>query len=146
MAQGNTAVTPLLTHWSYCSLALNHRYYVLCLIKQCLTGGQNKLTLNTSSANLESGHRWIPIIHISHAWLNAFFDVSLNKWLNKHIRCRSFQTLWRSWGCHNEREKSFRFRLCPLTTQYCFIGHAQTSLVTTAGCQHLLCQHHNKFR
>ena len=26
MAQCNTAVTPLLTHWSYCSLALRHRY------------------------------------------------------------------------------------------------------------------------
>ena len=26
MAKGNTAVTPLLTHWSYCILALSHRY------------------------------------------------------------------------------------------------------------------------
>ena len=26
MAQPKTAVTPLLTHWSYCSLALSHRY------------------------------------------------------------------------------------------------------------------------
>ena len=27
MAKCKTAVTPLLTHWSYCSLALSHRYY-----------------------------------------------------------------------------------------------------------------------
>ena len=26
MAQRKTAVTPLLTHWSYCSIALSHRY------------------------------------------------------------------------------------------------------------------------
>ena len=29
MAYRKTAVTPLLMHWSYCSLALNHWYYVL---------------------------------------------------------------------------------------------------------------------
>ena len=28
MAKCNNAVTPLLTHWSYCSLALSHRYHV----------------------------------------------------------------------------------------------------------------------
>ena len=28
MAKCKTAVTPLLTHWSYCSLALSHRYHV----------------------------------------------------------------------------------------------------------------------
>ena len=29
MAQCKTAVTPLLTHWSYCSLALSHRFFKL---------------------------------------------------------------------------------------------------------------------
>ena len=33
MAQCRTAVTPLLTHWSYCSLALNHRYISCLLVK-----------------------------------------------------------------------------------------------------------------
>ena len=28
MALRKTAVTPLLTHWSYCSLALSHQYYI----------------------------------------------------------------------------------------------------------------------
>ena len=28
VAQGNTAVTPLLMHWSYCSFALSHRYHI----------------------------------------------------------------------------------------------------------------------
>ena len=28
MAERKTAVTPLLTHWSYCSLTLSHRYYL----------------------------------------------------------------------------------------------------------------------
>ena len=30
MALCKTAVTPLLTHWSYCSLALSHRYHIEC--------------------------------------------------------------------------------------------------------------------
>ena len=31
----HAAVTPLLTHWSYCSLEISHRYYWL-VIQQCL--------------------------------------------------------------------------------------------------------------
>ena len=31
MAQRKTAVTPLLTHWSYCSLALSHQYELVTL-------------------------------------------------------------------------------------------------------------------
>ena len=35
MAQCKTAVTPLLTHWSYCSLALSHRRTVVKLKNEC---------------------------------------------------------------------------------------------------------------
>ena len=34
MAYSKTAVTPLLTHWSYCSLALDHRYEVTVMVLQ----------------------------------------------------------------------------------------------------------------
>ena len=35
MAQCKTAVTPLLTHWSYCSLTLSHRYLALVYLPRC---------------------------------------------------------------------------------------------------------------
>ena len=38
MAQCKTAVTPLLMHWSYCSLALSHQSGPSCMCKYCRVG------------------------------------------------------------------------------------------------------------
>ena len=42
MAKCNTAVTPLLTHWSYCSLALSHRHDI------AYSTTETKQSINTS--------------------------------------------------------------------------------------------------
>ena len=49
MAQGKTAPTPLLTHWSSCSLALSYEHLGWCLI--------NSLSSRISSISVVSGNK-----------------------------------------------------------------------------------------
>ena len=46
MAQSKTAVTPLLMHWSYCSLALSHPYI---------------FSVNSVHFDLDSGNGFLPV-------------------------------------------------------------------------------------
>ena len=57
MAYRKTAVTPLLKHWSYCSLALSHRYDIFTHILQSSFNGtqQSCDCLNASEVILITG-------------------------------------------------------------------------------------------
>ena len=64
MAWCNTAVTPFLTHWSYCSLALSHRYmiYVISMVQssqQCDYDGDLVPILNTSATTMLTEGGWV---------------------------------------------------------------------------------------
>ena len=54
MAQRKTAVTPLLTHWSYCSLTLSHRYEV-CPVLQYTPQNMHRVLMNFLSYTVNSG-------------------------------------------------------------------------------------------
>ena len=55
MAQCNTAVTPLLMHWSYCSFAVSHPYHMYIYIYIYIYIYQNTLS-NKSSSLITIGH------------------------------------------------------------------------------------------
>ena len=47
-----------------------------------------------------TGHRWIPSLRPMTRIFVVFFDLRLNKRLSKQLRCRWFETPWRSLWCH----------------------------------------------
>ena len=53
MVLSKTTVYPLLTHWRYCSLALNHMYVVLCNSRSCYQEVPLWYTSSLSRPNLQ---------------------------------------------------------------------------------------------
>ena len=66
MAQCKTAVTPLLTHWSYCSLALSHPYMQQAILFETPQWGSISLTLLLSSPTIK------PIKSLTHQDWHAY--------------------------------------------------------------------------
>ena len=88
MAYRKAAVTPLLTHWSYCSLALSHRMMAssdgnIVLVTGPLFAGNSTITGEFLSQR--------PVTRS----FDVFFDLYLNKRLSKQSRHRWFETSWR---------------------------------------------------
>ena len=77
MALCKTVVTPLLTHWSYCSLALSDRYFLAHYNARSSVG-----TVQTKSDNCflhnTSGYRWCRVTFQSRCHSLLSDDISRN--------------------------------------------------------------------
>ena len=131
MAWHKTAVIPLQTHWSYCSLVLNHKNdgtihkiwrplsrpksltWTTSLVSKDHGGNHLNSMMTSSNGNIfrVTGHlwgeftgpRWIPHTKASDAGLWCFFDLRLNKPLSKLSWGWWFETLSRPlWRHCNE--------------------------------------------
>ena len=93
MAQCKTAVTPLLKHWSYCSLALSHRYDDVVKWKHFPHYWPFLRGIHRSLVNSPHKGQWRKA-------LMFFFYLHLNKRLSKQSRRWWFEMPSRSLWCH----------------------------------------------
>ena len=111
MDQCKTAATPLLTHWSYCSLSLGHwcEVHIVHQISRHLFGcWMSKFAVHDDVIKWKhfcvtgllsgefTGHRWTPLTKARDAEFGVFSDLRLNKWFSKQSWGWWFETPSRS--------------------------------------------------
>ena len=87
-------------------------FHYFCFITLYMMTSSNIFRVTAPSWGESTGHRWIPLTGASDEKLWRFFDLRLNKWLNKQWRRRLFETPSRSSWCH--RNAFYETKLIPL--------------------------------
>ena len=102
MAQHKTAVTPLLTHWSYCSPALSHRFVNVCndFSLQCFLCLEyvSVVVLQWTSTPDIYSEQLLPTywIYVHSAWMRGCGGLTALLWTIQHC-----QLVW-AWECYRE--------------------------------------------
>ena len=96
IAQCKTAVTPLLMHWSYCSLVLSHRYVLAACYNTsyfCMLLSQMPMICKIIWKHLKKGKHHLKIpnenrhMHISLPWFSQ-------RWLTETYVCPGYSLKW----------------------------------------------------
>ena len=92
MPSCKTAVTPLLTHWSYCSLALSHRYYPNLTAKALTVYSPNMHRVRTLLCFIVVPHWsalpisiWVTSLTLGQSYLCLWFSQGTLKYMGKYF-------------------------------------------------------------